>query len=316
LATQPGAKQLGFAVPSTPEWSPQPIAVKQSHWPTPFLIQQLLLTARLRRHESRHERERLLAEREQLLQQLRHQAETLAETLQTAKLSALAELAGGAGHEINNPLAVISGNAQLLLANETDPKRRLALESMMRQTRRLSDIISNMMQFARPRTPAPSRFLVADWLQKQLDLLQPVAQLKLVQFRATLPETTWVALGDAEQLGRALRELIYNAIEAVASGGSVHVSCSTAAADGTIRCIVEDDGPGPSPAIQEHLFDPFFSGRQAGRGRGLGLSTAWRLANINGGTVQFDAEAPQTRFVLQFPSAMRLAQPERDRRSA
>jgi len=66
--------------------------------------------------------------------------------------------------------------------------------------------------------------------------------------------------------------------------------------------VVEDSGPGPSSNQREHLFDPFYSGRLAGRGRGLGLPTAWRLAREHGGDVRFDP-LPQgpTRFVLSLP---------------
>jgi signal transduction histidine kinase len=69
-----------------------------------------------------------------------------------------------------------------------------------------------------------------------------------------------------------------------------------------IELIVEDNGPGLSPREREHMFDPFFSGRQAGRGRGLGLPIAWRLARQMGGEVRFeDVPNGPTRFVLTLP---------------
>src|SRR5207247_8449903 len=70
----------------------------------------------------------------------------------------------------------------------------------------------------------------------------------------------------------------------------------------SIELIVEDSGPGPDAHQREHMFDPFYSGRKAGRGRGLGLSIAWRLARQLGGDVRFD-EVPgsPTRFVLTLP---------------
>jgi signal transduction histidine kinase len=67
--------------------------------------------------------------------------------------------------------------------------------------------------------------------------------------------------------------------------------------------VVEDSGPGPAEADLDHLFDPFYSGREAGRGRGLGLAIAWRLARVNGGDVRY-APVPggPTRFVLELPA--------------
>ena len=74
--------------------------------------------------------------------------------------------------------------------------------------------------------------------------------------------------------------------------------------DGTIKLIVEDNGPGPAPGGLDHLFDPFYSGRSAGRGRGFGLSSAWRLARLQGGEVRFEGHKQElTRFVLSLPSA-------------
>jgi signal transduction histidine kinase len=70
------------------------------------------------------------------------------------------------------------------------------------------------------------------------------------------------------------------------------------------RVIVEDNGPGVDPTILEYIFDPFFSGRSAGRGRGLGLSTAWRLAKQQGGDIRYErSKDGLTRFILSLPRA-------------
>jgi len=69
-----------------------------------------------------------------------------------------------------------------------------------------------------------------------------------------------------------------------------------------IDVVVEDSGPGLPVQLREHLFDPFYSGRQAGRGRGLGLSTAWRLAKVHGGDLRFvNLPNGPTRFVMSLP---------------
>src|SRR5262249_15169925 len=71
-----------------------------------------------------------------------------------------------------------------------------------------------------------------------------------------------------------------------------------------LEVVVEDNGSGPGPVQREHLFDPFYSGRSAGRGRGLGLATAWRLAREQGGDVRFDPSlGGPTRFILSLPCA-------------
>jgi signal transduction histidine kinase len=94
--------------------------------------------------------------------------------------------------------------------------------------------------------------------------------------------------------------LLRNAIEAAPAEGWVGVRVQVFA--DALEFIVEDNGLGPTPAARQHMFDPFFSGRSAGRGRGLGLPTAWRLAQLNGGHVRFEDAGPGlTRFVCRFP---------------
>jgi signal transduction histidine kinase len=112
---------------------------------------------------------------------------------------------------------------------------------------------------------------------------------------------------DARQLEQALGAVVRNAVEATPAGGLVQVSCLVTD-HAPVAVAVEDSGPGMPPEVAEHAFDPFFSGRSAGRGRGLGLSTAWRLARQNGGDVRFEPTADgRPRFVL---TARRAAEQE------
>jgi signal transduction histidine kinase len=106
---------------------------------------------------------------------------------------------------------------------------------------------------------------------------------------------------DQAQVSRALGCLLRNAIEAAPAQGWAGVRAEVFPSD-RLELIVEDNGPGPLLAEREHLFDPFYSGRKAGRGRGLGLPTAWRLARQHGGDVALSPSEPGvTRFVLRLP---------------
>src|SRR5207302_8037863 len=106
---------------------------------------------------------------------------------------------------------------------------------------------------------------------------------------------------DPSQARTALACLLRNALEAAPAEGWAGVRVEVGGA-GAVALIVEDNGNGPAPGDREHLFDPFYSGRKAGRGRGLGLPTAWRLARQHDGDVRFDAAAQGlTRFVLTLP---------------
>ena len=107
---------------------------------------------------------------------------------------------------------------------------------------------------------------------------------------------------DPDQVRAALTSLLRNAIEAAPAEGWAGIRIERT--EGSLNLIVEDNGAGPCPSIREHLFDPFFCGRSAGRGRGMGLSTAWRLARQQGGDVRFEGIAHGvTRFILTLPLA-------------
>ncbi len=220
--------------------------------------------------------------------------------LHAAKLGSLAEFAAGASHEINNPLAVIRGNAQLLLAKEPDPAKRATLSTMIRQTTRIHDILQGTRQFARPPAPRRGAVDVAAVVGTVLDNHQLDAARKNVALELGPPAGPVLAAADAGQVTQALSHVVRNAVDAAPPGGWVRVTVHPAA--DTITMTVADSGPGPTADQVAHLFDPFYSGREAGRGRGLGLSIAWRLARQNGGDVRFAPAADGvTRFAVTLP---------------
>jgi signal transduction histidine kinase len=249
---------------------------------------------------------------------LEEQVHGEAQRLQSGKLAALAEFAAGAGHEINNPLAVISGQAQYLLSHESDWFRedaedspRKALEAIVAQTRRIHGILRDLMQFAKPAPPCPGWVDLPAMLGEVAAGLGELAAQRRVRIEVALQPERLPVFADAAQLRTALSCLLRNAIEAAPTDGWVRLVLRRPA-DGTpIEVAVEDNGPGAEAVRRPHLFDPFYSGRTAGRGRGLGLPIAWRLAHLQGGDVRLDPPRRHepTRFVLTLP---RLTMPDGD----
>ena len=222
----------------------------------------------------------------------------------------MAEFAAGAGHEINNPLAVILGQAQYLLGHEAewfapDPEgeARKALQKIVGQTRRIHGLLRDLMQFARPAPPSPAWHDLPSLVDEVAAGLADLAEQRQVSLAADVRPDRLAAFLDAGQTKAALTCLLRNAIEAAPAGGWARLVFHDAATTDTLQVAVEDSGPGPDAAIRASLFDPFFSGRSAGRGRGLGLSTAWRLARQQGGDVRLEPPQPgePTRFVLTLP---------------
>jgi signal transduction histidine kinase len=230
--------------------------------------------------------------------------------LRSAKLSGLAEFAAGASHEINNPLAVISGQAQYILGHEADwlamdeaGSARKALQAIVAQTKRIHAILRDLMQFARPAPPRPSWLDLPTLLGEVCASLTDLATQKQVRIEVEARPERLAVLADPEQVRSALTCLFRNAVEAAPTEGWARLVLHESATTDRIEVYVEDSGTGPAPEQRSHLFDPFFSGRNAGRGRGLGLPLAWRLARQQGGDVILEPTRPgqPTRFILSLP---------------
>ena len=214
-----------------------------------------------------------------------------ADELRRAKLDAMKELAYGASHEINNPLANIALRAQTLLKREDDVDKRKALEAMHRAAMRAHEMISDLMLFARPPqlVKAPVDVgAVAKEVAAELAPRAESAETLLLVANATAPV---IVNADAAQLAVALRTAVENSLDALGQGGEVRLSVDEKAGNAVLRVI--DNGPGVPAEIQPHAFDPFFSGREAGRGLGFGLSKCWRIVTDHGGAVRLDSEPGQ-----------------------
>jgi signal transduction histidine kinase len=212
------------------------------------------------------------------------------ELVRGRSVSMIAAMAAGAAHEINNPLSVISGRAQLLLASCEDSDVRQKLETIVDQTHRAAEIVTDLMDFAKPNPPEP---VVQNLLQVFDSLSQhwrDGSELGGREITVSVGDEGAAVYADPDQLRELLNAVISNAVEATdPKTGRLQINSASCPSDETVRIVVEDDGGGMTPDVLEHAVDPFFSSRPAGRGRGLGLSRAYRLAEINGGRLWLES---------------------------
>jgi signal transduction histidine kinase len=166
-------------------------------------------------------------------------------TLEAEKLEAMAEFAAGAGHEINNPLTVISGRAQLLLRDEADPERRHALALISAQAMRVYEMIADMMLFARPPQPETQPLDLSAWLDHLIAELQPRCLQQETSLQRSGPSTPITIEADAVQLNVAVRAILQNALEALGNGGHIAIELEQGESNAMIR--IRDDGPGIQP---------------------------------------------------------------------
>jgi len=227
------------------------------------------------------------------------------DSLKAARLEAARELAYGAGHEINNPLANIATRAQSLLLEERDPERRRRLATIVDQSFRARDMIGGLMLFARPPKPTAQPADVGAIIAVVVEAARGQAAARGISLESIFPPTAIEAVVDRSQVEEALRAVLTNAIEAVGSGGRVTIAGRSV--DDIARwceITVADDGCGMDDATVRRAFDPFFSGREAGRGAGLGLSKAWRFIETNGGSVTIASRpGAGTTVAMRLPAA-------------
>lgn len=225
--------------------------------------------------------------------------------LRDEKLKSLKRLAYGASHEINNPLANIASRAQALLASENDPDRRHELATIYAQAMRGHEMIADLMLFARPPEPHFSECTLAVIAADAVKQLLPQAKSQETDLKLISPEQDASLTADPNLLTLATCALIRNALEALKRGGKIEITLAT---DNEVATIaVQDDGPGISDEQAEIVFDPFHSGREAGRGLGFGLTKCWTIAQAHRGDTYVDtAYGPGARIVLEIPLSPKI----------
>jgi signal transduction histidine kinase len=230
----------------------------------------------------------------------REAVETEETRIRQRQLDALGEFAGGAGHELNNPLAVIVGRAQLLLARTQDPETIRSLRIILNQAGRAHRILRDLMFVARAPSPRrracrPSELLGSCLRDAQAECAERGVRL-FSEVDEALP-TTWA---DPEALQHLAEILLRNAIEATPAGGRILVRASVQGDE--LVWSFSDTGKGIGDEEAVHLFDPFYCGRQAGRGLGLGLPRAARIVELAGGQLRWTSNpAHGTVFQVHLP---------------
>jgi len=225
------------------------------------------------------------------------------QTLRESKLKALGEYAAGAGHEINNPLAAINGRTAQLLQQETDPHRKHLLQTIGAQTYRIRDMIGDSMLFARPPEIKYSKLNLTQLIESVFQQFAEEFSTRELSLWGNRAATVMI-MGDEIQLSIVIAELLRNSLNAVENGGRIEIDCRTQELRNQVCVIlrIADNGSGFTDEEREHCFDPFYSGRQAGRGLGFGLSKCWRIVTQHDGRIALN-ESPDgmTEFVVKLP---------------
>lgn len=214
--------------------------------------------------------------------------EYLERAVRMEKLAVLGEFASGIAHEIRNPLAAIKTSVQALARREQDPKRTQLLTEMEGEIDRLARVVSDLLDFGRPRPPLPGAVPVHELFRRISTIIEPEAQGRGLHFgcQGNSDLSLWA---DPDHLQQILLNLALNAVQATPAGGAVVLRASADERQAVIE--VSDTGCGIPDEHLERVSDPFFTTKT--RGVGLGLSISRQLCELNGGTMTIDSAPGQ-----------------------
>lgn len=237
----------------------------------------------------RRRRQELEAATRQLSATYRQLQENLEHLKRAERLSAIGHLAASLAHEIRNPLASIEGAADLLAGPLNDDMRREFLDIIRKECRRLSRLLTEMLDYARPRPPNYAPVSLNTLIDSVATLSAVSAQKKAITLALDLAPDLPPVECDAEQIKQVILNLTINAIQAMDCPGEVKLAAFRR--NGNVVIEVRDHGPGVPDDALEKIFSPFFTTKKDGTG--LGLAVAQQIVTRHGGMIMVDPNQPR-----------------------
>jgi len=234
---------------------------------------------------------------------------------QTEKLAAMGSLLAGVAHELNNPLSVILGQAELLRRTAgTGPLAQKA-DQIADAAGRCASIVGNFLALARQRPPERRRVVLNEVIREALDIVSYPLRMDGVDVVLDLDPELPVLMGDPHQLHQVVLNLVTNAQDAMRGNDGPRMMVVSSSFDKRARRVrleVSDTGPGIPAAVRSRLFEPFFTTKPQGQGTGLGLSLCQGVVENHGGTIEAESEEGKgALFRVELPLELRRdAEPE------
>jgi len=229
----------------------------------------------------------------------------------TEKLASLGKLAATIAHEINNPLAGVLNYIRLIikqLSRNRFTHEKLEdisryLKIMESETARCGEIVKDLLAFARRTKITMESNNIEDIINKTLNLISHELEMKELQLKKNIAPNLPKVKCDFKQIQQVLLNLMYNASEAMPSGGTLTITANRAnGAKALLEVTISDTGCGISEKDMENIFEPFFTTKEEGKGVGLGLSVVYGIIARHNGTIAVESEPGKgSTFKVRLP---------------
>ena len=228
--------------------------------------------------------------------------------IHSARLASMGEVAAGVAHEINNPLAGVINYVKLMrkkvqaLLQEPDLSGLMRyLEIMETEMRRISEIVKELLDFARPTDPDITKISVAELIKKSLFLLSHQFSLQNIDIVEESDAPDYNILADFKQMQQVLLNILINAAQAMPEGGRLFVRYRRVG-ETRLEIEIQDTGCGIPSENLGKIFDPFFSTKLEKKGTGLGLSVVYSIVDKHHGSLRVKSQVGQgATFIIQLP---------------
>lgn len=224
------------------------------------------------------------------------------EIIAREKLATASEIASGVAHEVNNPLAAIRIEAELIAAGTDSEDTAESAQVIIREVDRASRIAKMLIHLTRQPERELRLVRLNDLLLEVIDLRSQLDNWRRIDLRLTLDPNVTEFIGPATDLRQVFFHLITNAEDAVEESQNTVIEVGTEHRCDTVRVTVSDSGPGVPPSMQQRIFDPFFTTKDPDKGSGLGLSLSHGVIAELGGKIWVEeSQLGGARFVVDLP---------------
>jgi two-component system, NtrC family, sensor kinase len=265
------------------------------------------------------ELDRLIASINLLIEQTGREKVDHDALMQSEKMITLGELVAGTSHELNNPLAIVTGYSDLLLeGRDLTADQRAKIESIRKNAMRASSVVHSLLAFARKRKPERMQTDLNTVVAEACQLKEYDLRTSGITFEKRLSPDLQLVYADPHQIQQVILNILNNAQDAVLaqSVNKPWIAVSTEGLSDRVLIKIQDSGPGIPKVDLRKVFDPFFTTKAVGKGTGLGLSISYGIIREHGGAISIDSHSGEGTVVViaiptgDFVSALTFGQAE------